>query len=205
MRNLLILFYLLLALATKGQVKTQIVDHSSLSKTFTFKGKAVHAQRFQDKTGAYLSILTQTGAIPQKADDEFMQAHLYAYVYKPKAGSAPLLLWQVHDMITDCNLDLAANFIAGAYRITDLDRDGKAEVWLGYRLTCRGDVSPGVFKIIMYEGKTKYAMRGVGKIKIGSHLQPDGGEIESNDFSKGPTVFNQYASKLWREFVVEKI
>ena len=42
-------------------------------------------------------------------------------------------------------------------KITDLDGDGLAEVWLAYEMWCKGDVSPSKLKVIMYEGSRKHA------------------------------------------------
>ena len=37
---------------------------------------------------------------------------------------------------------------------------GVAEISIPYVSICRGGMDPGVMKIIMYEGSTKYALRG---------------------------------------------
>ncbi|WP_158827421.1 M949_RS01915 family surface polysaccharide biosynthesis protein [Mucilaginibacter lacusdianchii] len=188
-----------------GQIKTQPVNKAALPKTIRYQGKPVQAVQYQDNTGTYLALITQTGSQPQKGDAEFKQAHLYGYVYQLNSGGTPTLLWQLHDMVTDCNLDMVAEFVHGSFSVTDLDKNGKAEVWVSYRLACKGDVSPSDLKIIMHEGTTKYAMRGVGKIKLGHGIPDDGGVINSNEFKKGPAVFAQYAGKLWDKYVVERM
>ncbi|AMR34001.1 hypothetical protein A0256_22400 [Mucilaginibacter sp. PAMC 26640] len=203
MRTLLFLTFLFISACVNGQIKTQKVAGASLPKNIRFLGKPVQAIKYQDNAGNYLALTTQTGEQPQNGDDDFKQAHLYGYVYQLKDGVAPLLLWQLHDMITDCNLDMVANFIPGSLTITDLDKDGKAEVWVAYRLSCRGDISPSEMKIIMHEGITKYAKRGIGTIKVGKAIQHDGGVITSDDFKKSPTSFKVYAGKLWDKYVLE--
>jgi hypothetical protein len=55
----------------------------------------------------------------------------------------------------------------------------------------------------MHEGITKYAKRGIGKIKIGNSVQPDGGEIASDEFKQAPISFKQYAGRLWNKYVLE--
>ncbi|WP_374951860.1 M949_RS01915 family surface polysaccharide biosynthesis protein [Mucilaginibacter sp.] len=76
------------------------------------------------------------------------------------------MVWQLHGMVTDCKIDMVANFVPGSITITDLDKNWKSEVWVAYRLRCRGDVSPNELKIIMHEGATKYAQRGIGKLRL---------------------------------------
>ncbi|OKS87453.1 hypothetical protein RG47T_2914 [Mucilaginibacter polytrichastri] len=181
----------------------QPVANANLPKNISFQGKSVQSVKYQDNTGSYLAIITQTGIQPQKGDDEFKQAHLYGYVYQLREVGAPVLLWQLHDMVTDCSLDMVANFIPGSLTITDLDKNGKAEVWVAYRLSCRGDISPSDFKIIMHEGATKYAMRGISMIKVGNAIQHDGGVITSDEFKKAPLSFKVYAGKLWNKYVLE--
>jgi len=55
----------------------------------------------------------------------------------------------------------------------------------------------------MHEGTTKYAKRGIGKIKTGNALQPDGGVITSDDLKQAQVSFKQYAGKLWNKYVLD--
>jgi hypothetical protein len=202
MRTLLLILCLCMSTFVMAQVKTQTIANSALPKGIKYEGKPVQVTKYQDKTGTYLAFTTQTGEQPQKGDDDFKQAHLYGYVYQLNANKVPALLWQLHDWVTDCNLDMIAAFVPGSLHITDLDKNGKAEVWMIYRLVCRGDISPSDLKIIMHEGTSKYARRGVGKIKAGNKVQQDGGEITSDDFKKAPVSFKQYADKLWNKYLL---
>ncbi|RYY25025.1 MAG: hypothetical protein EOP41_05455 [Sphingobacteriaceae bacterium] len=193
------------AALASGQLKTEPVALADLPKNVHYQGKPMQAVQFQDKTGNYLALSTQTGSLPQNGNDEFRQAHVYGYVYQLKDKATPVLLWQLHDLVTECNLDMEAAFIPGSFAVTDLDKNGKAEVWLTYRLACRGDISPAELKIIMHEGTTKYAMRGIGRLKVGKITQHDGGLILSSSFNKAPAGFRQYAGKLWNKYVQETI
>jgi hypothetical protein len=203
MRTTLYFILIFISASVNGQIKTQPVAIANLPKNISLLGKPMQAIKFQDNSGSCIAITTQTGEQPQKGDDEFKQVHLYSYVYKINAAAPVALIWQLHDMVTDCNLDIVANFIPGSLTITDLDKNGKAEVWVAYRLSCRGDISPSELKIIMHEGATKYAKRGIGKIKIGKAVQHDGGVITSDNFNKAPASFKIYAGKLWDKCVLE--
>jgi hypothetical protein len=204
MRSLIVFVAcLLINSLVNGQIKTQSVAKSSLSKSIRYKGKPVQALQYQDNLGMFIVLTTATGEQPQKGEDGFKQAHLYSYLYQLGGNGQSSLIWQMHDLISDCNLDLATEFVPGSLSITDLDKDGKAEVWVAYRLACSGDISPSELKIIMHEGITKYAKRGIGKIKIGNSVQPDGGEIASDEFKQAPISFKQYAGRLWNKYVLE--
>lgn len=60
-------------------------------------------------------------------------------------------VWTFMDFVADCPVDIVAEFIKPAMRITDLDNDGNGEVWLLYRLACKGDTSPAELHIVMYQ------------------------------------------------------
>lgn len=173
-----------------GQVQSKVVTFTALPAGLVYKGKPLQALQFQDQTGDYVALTTETTTLED-------QAHLAAYVYTSNGS----MLWQLRDGISDCPLDRVAAFVPGSFKVTDLNKNGKAEVWVAYRIGCRGDVSPSELKIIMHEGTTKYAMRGMGKLKVGNAIQPDGGTITSNGFRK--STFERYAEQLWKAYLVE--
>ena len=204
MRNLvLFVVCLLLNSIVNGQIKTQAISKSALPKGIRYQGKPVQAIQYQDNTGTFLALTTATGEQAQKGDDEFRQAHLYSYLYQLRGNGQTSLVWQLHDLVSDCNLDIVAEFVPGSFSITDLNKNGMAEIWVAYRIACNGDISPSELKVVMHEGTTKFAKRGIGKIKIGKEIQPDGGEILSDEFKQAPISFMQYASKLWSKYLLE--
>lgn len=206
MRTLFILLLSGFNLIAFGQIKIQPQALSSLPRNIKYLGKPAQALRYQDQTGSYLVLLTKTGVQTQKAEDDTNQAHLYAYSYKLQGATTPEEVWQLHDMVTDCPVDVIANFVSGAFKVTDLDNNGTGEVWVVYRTTCRGDVSPANLKIIMHEGTKKYAIRGTGILRTGEPLQPGDGKYSSDEaFEKGPAVIKQYGQQLWKKYVEEHI
>lgn len=122
----------------------------------------MHAVKWQDSLGLNFFIATETGKIYSKVKDEenLFDAYLYAYHYVVKNDSTKLL-WRIYDYNKGCDLDLDLYFIEKAFAITDLDKNGLSEIWVMYKNSCHGDVSPVPTKIIMYEG-TK-SMRCEGK------------------------------------------
>jgi hypothetical protein len=199
----LIVCFVLISPLANGQVKSQKAVTSGLPKSIRYQGKLKQAIQFQDNTGTYLALTAETGEQPQKGDDQFKQAHLYSYLYQVNGNGQSVLKWQLQDMVTDCDLDIKAEFVPRSLTITDLDKNGKAEVWVAYRLACNGDISPSEYKVVMREQNIKYAKQGIGKIKIGNSIQPDGGEITSNTFKKAAAVFKQYADQLWNKYLLE--
>jgi hypothetical protein len=170
--------------------------------TFKRAGRVVQALRYTDRTGTYTVLATQSGPAPDPAAQasDGQRADLYAYQYP---ASGPASTWQLHDFVADCPLDLAAEFRPKGLTVTDLDQDGTAEVWLVYRTTCRGDVSPSTQKIIMHEGAQKYAVRGTSRIAIGNGQHDGGTYVLDAAWQAAPVAFRQHAAQLWQQHRAE--
>jgi hypothetical protein len=97
-------------------------------------------------------------------------------------------------------VDQDVNFI-GRPRVEDLDQDGEAETTVIYTLTCRGDVSPAPAKLIMHEGKTKYAIRGESAYATPPGEPGEGTMAIDPAFDKVPKL-RDFAVKLWRDEVM---
>ena len=203
MNPLLLLPTLLLGLAVQAQqLRVSPLAPASVPATLKRSGRVVQALRYTDRTGTYTVLATQSGPAPDPAaqTSDGQRADLYAYQY-PASGSTPT--WQLHDFEADCPLDIAAEFRPKGLSVTDLDQDGTAEVWLVYRTTCRGDVSPSAQKIIMHEGPRKYAVRGTSRIALG-HGQHDGGTyVLDAAWQAAPAAFRQHAAQLWQQHRAE--
>jgi hypothetical protein len=205
MRHSPVLFALLLPLAGRAQVKVRPLAPTAIPATLRHVGKVVQALRYTDRTGTYCVLATETGPAPAANPDDGQRADLYAYHYQMPTTGAPTLSWQVHDFVPDCPLDLEAQFLPGSLSATDLDQNGTAEVWVVYRTTCRGDVSPSTQKIIMREGAKKYAVRGNSRIQVGAK-QFDGGDYKLDAaWQTAPAAFRQHAVKLWQRYMSEQL
>jgi hypothetical protein len=193
------LFILLAAVQSSfAQIKVTKLTKEAIPKTIHYKGNIINAVRFTDNEGEHLVITTETGITESKGGDDGRNAELYAYLYNVK-GDAAQLSWQAYDFVKDCQVDLEASYLPNSFAVTDLNKDGKAEVWLMYKTLCAGDVSPGEMKIIMHEGVKKYAIRGQNKVQIGQN-QYDGGKYTFDEtFKNGPETFRNYAQELWKK------
>jgi hypothetical protein len=237
MLKFLVLSALLLcgvSLSAQSVVAAKKIKATDLPKTIKIRGKIFEAWQWNDKLGDNILVLSVLGPYAAKSADtedgqtvELFANHFY------KTDSVYKALWRLNDLVKACELDYVASFVKDATTITDLDKDGKAETVVQYKLACRGDVSPSYMKLIMHEDSTKYALRGsmwldgaAGEAKFtvnekNADLQklpkPTGateGEDEylrtlgryetEKEFAKAPPEFLQHARRQWLKHVKEK-
>jgi len=203
--KLIQLLFILVSLSCFAQVKTTQLTKTTLPKTITYTGKLINAIRFTDAGGETIIITTETGESQSKTehDESYREAELFAYSYILKEGTW-VQQWKMYDYVKECPVDIECNFVKNSFAVTDLDKNGKAEVWLMYITGCHGDVSASGMKVIVYEGTQKYAMRGRTKVRI-SETEYDGGEHTFDEpFKKAPEAFRKYALKLWQKNLMQK-
>ena len=198
---------LLCSLTALGQtpIKLTQLDSNKLPFDIKLEGKIKNAVRWTDSLGDNMVITTETGIFQNKKfrhEEDGNDAELFAYHFLISKDEAKQT-WKVYDFIKDCPLDIEASFIKNTFQVTDLNKDGVAEIWLMYKTVCHGDVSPCDMKIIMYQGPQKFAMRGKNKVKI-SDRDYVGGEYKFDPaFSSGPKEFLEFAKKLWQKNIMQ--
>ena len=191
-------------ISSYGQVKLTKVDSANLPQNLKYVGHIINAVKWTDSLGLNYVITTETGRIYSKAkDDDLFDAFLYAYHYVIKNGNNKSI-WKIYDYNKGCDLDLDFYFIDSTFAVTDLDKNGIAEVWIMYKNSCHGDVSPVPTKIIMYEGNKKYALRGETRVQVSETDYVGGNYSIDGNFKNGKPAFRQYAEKLWAQNKIEK-
>lgn len=188
----------------QGHINTTNLDTTKLPKGIKYSGNIISAIRWIDKMGENIVIATETGETINKSapSDDYRDAALYGYHFIVGKDSTNLT-WKVYDFIKECPLDIEASFIKNTIQATDLNSDGIAEVWLMYKTVCHSDVSPCDMKIIMYQGLQKYAMRGQNKVQVSDKEFYGGNYKFDNAFIEGPTIFMEFAEKLWNKNILQ--
>ncbi|MEO8535782.1 MAG: hypothetical protein ABI441_18645 [Flavobacterium sp.] len=176
------------------------LDLNKIPKEIKYKGKVKNAISWKDKLGENIVLLTETGEFTTKnsESEDSRDAELYAYHYII-SEKIPKLDWKIYDFIHDCPVEIEANFIKNTFNITDLNKDGIAEIWIMYTTVCHGDVSPSNMKIIMYEKNEKFSMRGENRVKVSDKRFLGGKYTFDKAFNEGPKEFREYAKKLWQK------
>lgn len=199
-----LLLSLILTQACFAQFKLTKLDKNSIPKSIQYTGNIKQSVRWTDNTGDNIVLLTLTDKTQSKnaPDDGYSDGALYAYHYLLSGDSAKQT-WKVYDYVKECPVDMFLYFVNKTFAVTDLNKDGKAEVWIMYKVSCQGDVSPIPMKIIMYQDNKKYAVRGTTRTKVSAN-DYIGGEYSFDEaFKNSPVEFRSYAEKLWKQHKTE--
>ncbi|MBK7375584.1 MAG: hypothetical protein IPJ02_08520 [Chitinophagaceae bacterium] len=204
MKILGLLLSLILTTTCLAQLKITRLDKNSIPNNIQYTGNIVQAVRWTDKTGENIVILTVTDKTQSKnaPDDGYSDGALYAYHYLV-SGDSSKQTWRVFDFVKECPVDMFLYFVDKTFTVTDLNKNGVAEVWIMYKVSCQGDVSPIPMKIVMYQDNKKFAVRGTTRVKVSAN-EYMGGEFTLDEaFKNAPAEFRQYAEKLWKQNKVE--
>jgi hypothetical protein len=206
MKTVAAFFFCLICMPSLAQITTKVQPEKSVPAGYEYQGALLNVIAVEDKHGSSVIVVSQTPVQASKTWADSRETELFVYRYLTKPSGAHLE-WRLYDFVKECPVNLEAKLLSGAeaegISVTDLDGDQDAEVWIAYRLVCRGDMSPATLKIIMYEGKKEHSMRGKSKVKI-SDTQYAGGAFEfDHDLLDGPQVFRDYAKQLWDTIVSE--
>ena len=186
-----------------GQIKLTKLDKSAVPKNVQYTGNIVQAVRWTDNTGDNIVVLTTDKTQSKSVSDVgYSDGALYAYQFLVSSDSIKQT-WKIFDYVKECPVDMSLYFVDKTFAVTDLNKDGKVEVWIMYKISCQGDVSPVPMKIIMYQSNQKYAVRGTTKVQVSAN-EYMGGEFTFDDaLKRAPVEFRQYAEKLWKQHKVE--
>jgi hypothetical protein len=193
---------LILTHACLAQFKVTNLDKTSIPKNIHYNGNIVQAVRWIDSTGDNIVLLTVDKTQSKNAPDEGSNRALYAYHFIA-SGDSIKHTWRIHDYINECPVDMFLYFVDKTFAVTDLNKDGKGEVWVMYKKSCQGDVSPVPMKIIMYQDNKKFAVRGTTKVTVAPNENMGGKFTFDEAFKKGPAEFRQYAENLWKQHKME--
>lgn len=171
----------------------------SLSDWSNSAGVETRELTFTDKSGDHVVRFTLSKERQSKDGDETLRSRELTITHL--LGKKEV--FKAKDFVQACAFDLSLEVVDGSIQLTDLDEDGEPEVSFVYALGCRSDVSPRTAKLLMYEGSTKYALRGQTVEQVGEK-EFAGGTFEVDPaFKTGPKAFLEYATKQWKKHVAE--
>ena len=180
-----------------AKVKTLKLNLQELPKGVSFTGGVVYSARWKDKAGEHLFIASESGiqTAADSAGTEIRSAFFEARHYL--ISDSTTLTWMESDSVTGCQLNADAGFVPGQFNVTDMDKDGVAEVWMMMRTACHNDKSPANLQLVIHEREERYSMIGTEKTRL-SKDDVIGGEFQvNNTFKEGQELFLKKAQQVW--------
>lgn len=176
------------------------IGYNDIPRQLAVKGVFVEALEFTDKNGLNLMVCTQTGKFPvsvkndegvyEKMNDR-AELNFYHFV---KAAEGYKMLAEFSDE-QDCDgFDLYNGFTKKALSITDLDKNGLAEISFQVVKSCRSDVSPAERKLFIFEAGKVFYIQGETTLEGQAAATP----IYSEGTKECP--FIAYLTKKWKQF-----
>lgn len=214
---------------TVAPLKLNVADIPSSIKV---QGKVQEAWKWTDKLGENIFIVSAIAPHEEKnGDEEGSSAEIHAYHYTKSASDADYVAsWVMNDEEKLCPVDLTLEFAPGSTTITDVDKNGIAEIKIQHSKACRGDVSPAEMYLDLYENGVKYALKGTMWIQEGPEFKYNVTENDVNienlpklkdeseeylrslgryqsekSFAGAPPEFLAYAKSEWLKYSKEKM
>lgn len=139
------------------------IPASAVPDNISVKGMIQEAWKWTDKLGENILVTSVAGPYDDteknEYDEEGQTTELHAALFVKKENGYQAT-WVMNDKEKACPFDITCAFIPNSTTITDLDRNGFAEIKVQYLLACRSDVSPAVMKLVMRENENTYSLEG---------------------------------------------
>lgn len=194
-----------LAHAAPADVKSSPVDAAFLARVGIKPiDTLAEARQVQDAGGRHVLVLTRSEEPTHSTydPDSKERIELLATYYDEVSGGWKQA-WTIKEVVDCPGLDLAGRFLSKGVTVTDLDRNGVAEVTVPYFTFCGGGVDPGVLKVILRQGDTKFALRGETELRL-KGMAPTGGQNKPDKDLLLPAnaVFKRHLDKVWQQVKV---
>lgn len=207
--SVLLFLALILSLYSNAETNSKNLNPAPLKKSeleqlhVPYYGMFIDGMKWKDTKGNHVVFYTTTGLYESREEDpgDGISSEIYAYYYTYKDNpNHTKRVWSFHETELNCPLATLLEFIDDSFRVTDLNNDGTAEIWLVYRGGCMGDITPWPMSIVMYDGIKEYKMSGDVKIILGGGEEAGGEYQFDKQFQSAPDTFRKYASELWKHY-----
>jgi len=190
---------------SESKIKIDTLSYDDIPKYLDFRGIVVEALKWKDNVSEKILVQTVTGQFNWKNYEEnsldYMiqnKSELYAYLFEKRHNENKFnFSWKIYDYTECFGVDWFTGFVPKGTTITDVNKDGITEITIPYVLICRGGMDPGTMKIIMYENRTKYALRGSTMLGGCDGQFSYGGEYSASDNLKPNRLFMNFLTKRW--------
>jgi hypothetical protein len=175
------------------KIALQNISAETLKKFDVLGVEVVKSIQFNDKNGLNYVIATTE----ENTKDDYTTKKLWVEHFVESTSKEPKLLREITDFERDCPVDNQLSLITDSFTVSDLDKNGYAEIIFLYKTGCKGDVSPSGLKMMVLENGNKAAVRGkmvIKEFKTPREMTPDAA------FKKLPKVIQDKANSTWGKF-----
>jgi hypothetical protein len=144
------------------KMEVQTLSKDEVPSQIQYKGTFMQAKRWTDQNGDNVFIAYKREGNNTTQDSTSVELFAKQVV----VGEETRRVWDIYDFVkpwgtvNDPICDPQLGLVAGGSWVTDLDADGQTETTIAYTKSCKTDVSPVDLKVLLMEGRRKYALRG---------------------------------------------
>jgi hypothetical protein len=186
--------------ASKNNFTILSFDKNNPAFKDSIKGKLIDGFSWKDADGESTVVFSQTEVQMSKSGEQSQAIFANCYL---KDGSYWKKRWSVQDRVDACPVDAICEFFPASFTVTDEDKNNIGEITFLYKLACKGDVSPDSKKLIMYEGGSKYAIRGSTILQFETGKEGGDKKVDAS-FNKAAKALLDYANAQWDKFGLVK-
>ncbi len=165
-----------------------------------FKGAFINGLAWSDTRGLNVVVFSRSDSL-DKGQTQFgfaaqgISVVLYARHYLTNEAKT-VLLRAVEAKELRCDGDMATRFHPASFEVTDLDDDGVGEASFGYTsASCRTDMSPAQFDLVLLEGGEQYGLTGMTYWTDAKELPQEARFTSSAGIQ--PPAFEKHLQKRW--------
>ncbi len=188
----LALFWMMTCTAFAEPVKYKPFSVSTLPTQVMsqIKGEIKAGMHWKDRLGenfvVFSSIASENNAV-----------YLQVKHFSIRNGQTQLIRF-IKELEECPEFDNVTRFIPSSMGLTDIDKDGFAEISFLYFADCVSDMSPYATKLMLLENGKKFPIRGTAKYIIGGHTMKSEYTL-GKEFKTAPASFKRFALQLWSE------
>jgi hypothetical protein len=197
--------------AAGAEVSANNIGKEDLQREhIAFTGDVVTAMNVQDKNGVHILVLTAVrGESRERASHGRVERIDLRASYYSRADGKPsgawAEKWNIKDGVDCPGLDSEAAFFASRVTVTDLNKDGIAEVTVPYKMFCGGGIDSDTIKIIMRQNGEKFALRGESLVRLPGQ-EGFGGtyKMDATLSLPGNAAYKQHLLSVWKQIYIRK-
>ena len=170
----------------------------NLASLLKIEGEIVVGRVWTDANGENVLVLSQIKEEHFSDDDgPSSDTRLMVKHFVNEEGNYRLLS-EIDERESDCGFENRAAFSVSLLNISDLDKNGVAEIYIVYRMGCTSELSPDQLRLVMFENAKKYSITGTTIADYGDRKE-GGKTFVDPSFEKLTEAQRNEAMRIWEK------